>query len=225
MKPVSTALLLMAAVFSLESQAATTATVTRGSWNLYKSGSSTKVSSHASETDCVNAAKALNVTQTYSCKLTTSVSVTVTADTTCPSRPADESRAQSCPSGTTGSGAGVSPSSGTGHTAGIIGPGQRFSVIEIADPRLSLAVGTFQSFIDRFIERGGAASVDYVHGDDALEQLATTGRNVGFHLPVVSKSDLLRMVVRDGALPRKTFSMGEADEKRFYIEARRIRPG
>jgi len=102
-KPVSTALLLMAAVFSLESQAATTATVTRGSWNLYKSGSSTKISSHASETDCVNAAKALNVTQTYSCKLTTSVSVTVTADTTCPSRPADESRTQSCPTGTTGS--------------------------------------------------------------------------------------------------------------------------
>ena len=103
MKPVSTALLLMAAVFSLESQAATTATVTRGTWNLYPSGSSTKLSSHASETDCVNAAKALNKTQTYSCKITTSVAVTVTADTTCPSRPADESRAQSCPSGTTGS--------------------------------------------------------------------------------------------------------------------------
>ena len=42
-------------------------------------------------------------------------------------------------------------------------------------------------------------------------------------LAAVSKSDLLRMVVREGPLPRKTFSMGEADEKRFYIEARRIR--
>jgi hypothetical protein len=109
------------------------------------------------------------------------------------------------------------------HCAGIVGPGRRFSTIEIAEPRSSLAVGTFQSFIDRFIEQGGATSVDYVHGDEALERLATTGRNVGFHLPAVSKSELLRMVVREGPLPRKAFSMGEADEKRFYIEARRIR--
>ena len=64
MKPVSTALLLVAAVFSLESQAATTATVTRGQWSLYRTDSSTRLSSHASETDCVNAAKALNVTRT-----------------------------------------------------------------------------------------------------------------------------------------------------------------
>jgi hypothetical protein len=49
---------------------------------------------------------------------------------------------------------------------------------------------------------------------------------VGIHLAAVGKSDLLRMVVREGPLPRKAFSMGEADEKRFYVEARRIRePG
>ena len=72
-------------------------------------------------------------------------------------------------------------------------------------------------------ERGGATHVDYVHGDEALERLAADGRNVGLQLPALGKSDLLRMVVREGPLPRKTFSMGEADEKRFYIEARRIR--
>jgi hypothetical protein len=112
---------------------------------------------------------------------------------------------------------------GPSHVGGLIGPGQRFSVIEIADPRSTLAVGTFQPFIDRFIERGGATHVDYVHGDDTLERLATEGHSVGLHLPALGKSDLLRMVVREGPLPRKTFSMGEADEKRFYIEARRIR--
>ena len=48
----------------------------------------------------------------------------------------------------------------------------------------------------------------------------------GFHLAAVSKGELLRRVVREGPLPRKTFSMGEAHEKRFYVEARRIRmPG
>src|SRR5262249_20698871 len=62
---------------------------------------------------------------------------------------------------------------GPGHVAGLIGPGRRFSTIEIADPQSTLAVGTFQPFIDRFVERGGATHVDYVHGDDTLERLAT----------------------------------------------------
>jgi hypothetical protein len=112
---------------------------------------------------------------------------------------------------------------GSRHAAGLIGPGARFSVIEIADPQSALAVRTFQPFVDRFIERGGATHVDYIHGDDTLERLAMSSGSVGIHLPAVSKSDLLRMVVREGPLPRKTFSMGEAHEKRFYIEARRIR--
>jgi len=112
---------------------------------------------------------------------------------------------------------------GSRHAAGLIGPGARFSVIEIADPPSTLAVGTFQSFVDRFIARGGATHVDYVHGDDTLERLAMNSGSVGIHLPAVGKDDLLRRVVREGPLPRKTFSMGEANEKRYYIEARRIR--
>ncbi len=115
---------------------------------------------------------------------------------------------------------------GARHAAGLIGPGARFSVIEVADPPSTLAVGTFQPFVDRFIERGGATHVDYVHGDDTLERLATGSGCVGLHLAPVGKGELLRRVVREGPLPRKAFSMGEADEKRFYVEARRIRePG
>jgi hypothetical protein len=109
------------------------------------------------------------------------------------------------------------------HAFGLIGPGPRFSLIEIADPPSTLAVGTLQPIVDRLIEQGGATHVDYVHGDDALERLAMQEGNVGIHLAPVDKSDLLRMVVREGVLPRKTFSMGEAHEKRFYVEARRIR--
>jgi hypothetical protein len=109
------------------------------------------------------------------------------------------------------------------QVAGLIGPGARFSVIEISDAPSTLAVGTLQPFIDQFIERGGAVDIDYVHGDDVLERLAMNEGNVGIHLATVSKTDLLRMVVREGPLPRKTFSMGEAHEKRFYVEARRIR--
>ena len=112
---------------------------------------------------------------------------------------------------------------GARHAAGLIGPGPRFSVIEIAEPKSTLAVGTFQPFVERFVEGGGAKEVDYVHGDDTLERLSMAEGCVGLHLGTVAKADLLRMVVREGPLPRKTFSMGEADEKRFYVEARQIR--
>ncbi len=111
---------------------------------------------------------------------------------------------------------------GSRHAAGLVGPGARFGVIEVADPRVTLAVGTFQAFIDGWIERGGATHVDYVHGDDVLERLGVHEGCVGIHLAGVGKSELLRRVVQEGPLPRKTFSMGEADEKRFYVEARRI---
>jgi hypothetical protein len=110
-----------------------------------------------------------------------------------------------------------------GHVAGLIGPGARFSAIEIADPQSTLEVGTLQPFVDRLIEQGGATEVDYVHGDEVLERLSMNEGCVGIHLPALGKGELLRMVVREGPLPRKTFSMGEAHEKRFYIEARRIR--
>ena len=117
----------------------------------------------------------------------------------------------------------VAASDGSRHAAGLVGPGARFSVIEIAEPPSTLAVGTLQPFIDQLIERGGASHVDYVHGDEVLERLAQGAGCVGMHFAGVGKRDLLRRVVQEGPLPRKTFSMGEAHEKRFYVEARRIR--
>ena len=109
------------------------------------------------------------------------------------------------------------------QAVGLIGPGARFAVAELADPPAALAVASFQPMIDRFVAQHGAAEVDYVHGDEALQQLASREGCLGLHFPLVPKSELLRRVVHEGPLPRKTFSMGEADEKRFYVEARRIR--
>jgi hypothetical protein len=117
----------------------------------------------------------------------------------------------------------VSAADESRHAAGLIGPAARFSVVEISNPPAPLAVGTLQAFIDGLIEQGGATHVDYVHGDDVLERLAMGDGCVGIHLAGVSKRELLRRVVHEGPLPRKTFSMGEAHEKRFYVEARRIR--
>jgi hypothetical protein len=101
-KTLKIALLALSAAFTTVTAFAATATVTRGQWELFRSGSTTRLSTHASETDCVNAAKALNITRTYNCKTSSTVAVT-SGTTTCPSRPSDESRTVSCPSGTTGS--------------------------------------------------------------------------------------------------------------------------
>ena len=87
-----------------------------------------------------------------------------------------------------------------------------------------LDVATFQGFVDALLAQGGAREVDYVHGDEALAQLAATPGHAGLHLATLGKSELIGRVARHGPLPRKSFSMGEADEKRFYLEARRIRP-
>jgi hypothetical protein len=98
----------------------------------------------------------------------------------------------------------------------------RFSLLEIANPTSNLAVGTLQAFLDDFLKQGGAARIDYVHGSDVVKRLGAQPGNVGFYLPRMSKASLFKTVILDGALPRKTFSMGEAREKRFYMEARRI---
>ncbi len=110
--------------------------------------------------------------------------------------------------------------SGT-HRIGIIRTGE-FGVIEVAAPDSNLAVGTLQNFLDVFLKNGGAAGIDYVHGTDAVVKLGSHAGNRGFYLPAMDKKQLFRTVILDGALPRKTFSMGEAWEKRFYMEARKL---
>jgi hypothetical protein len=105
---------------------------------------------------------------------------------------------------------------------GLVGGGREFGVLEIANPSANLAVGTIQPFLDTFLKEGGAEKIDYVHGEDVTVKLGSQPNNAGFYLPGMSKSDLFKTVILDGALPRKTFSMGEAREKRFYMEARKI---
>jgi hypothetical protein len=105
---------------------------------------------------------------------------------------------------------------------GLVGGGQSFGLIEITDPSFNLAVGTIQSFLDVFLAEGGAEKIDYVHGADVVERLGSQPGNAGFYLAGMPKDELFKTVILDGALPRKTFSMGEARDKRFYMEARKI---
>lgn len=86
----------------------------------------------------------------------------------------------------------------------------------------NLTVGSLQNFLDTYLEENGG-KIDYIHGTDTLKKLvADTEGSMGFILPDMDKSELFPTVIKDGALPRKTFSMGHAEDKRFYIECRKI---
>jgi hypothetical protein len=115
----------------------------------------------------------------------------------------------------------VDAQSGPSHAFGVVQE-SGCAVVEIAAPTATLPVGTLQAFLDEHMKRGGAKELDYVHGDEAVTTLGQKHGNVGVYLPGMKKEDLFRTVVLDGALPRKTFSMGEAYEKRFYLEGRRL---
>lgn len=96
--------------------------------------------------------------------------------------------------------------------------------LDMEDPRHHLKVASVQAFLDAYLESHPKVRLDYIHGDDTLLELAASPRSAGLVFPAVTKHDLFRTIMLDGAFPRKTFSMGQADEKRFYIEARRILP-
>ena len=85
----------------------------------------------------------------------------------------------------------------------------------------NLSVGTLQNFLDGYIKENGGKR-DYIHGADTVRSLAQKHSGLSFILPDMDKSQLFPTVIKDGALPRKTFSMGHAEDKRFYIEARKI---
>ena len=93
--------------------------------------------------------------------------------------------------------------------------------LSVAHPEKQLTVGTLQDFNDENIKKNPSAEVDYIHGEDSVKGLIS-GSSVGFIFSGMSKSELFKTVIYDGALPRKTFSMGHAEDKRYYIECRKI---
>jgi hypothetical protein len=116
----------------------------------------------------------------------------------------------------------VNATQGAKQAIGLVGGGKNFTVVEFSNASSNLAVGTIQTFLDDFLKNGGAEKIDYVHGEDVVTRLGWQAGNAGIYLAGMHKSDLFKTVILDGALPRKTFSMGEAREKRFYMEARKI---
>ena len=94
----------------------------------------------------------------------------------------------------------------------------------IHKPTSNLAVGSLQNALDAYLA-ANKGKIDYIHGTKTVERLAALPDAVGFLLPDMDKRDLFPSVQKDGALPRKTFSMGHAEDKRYYMEARCIKRG
>ena len=108
--------------------------------------------------------------------------------------------------------------------------GHRFTVVSakgdtavtVGNPEGAIPCETIQKFLDDFLARHPEAEIDYIHGEQSLRTLASAPGAVGFLLPEIDKKSFFSDVKKLGVLPRKTFSMGEADEKRFYMEAKEI---
>ena len=100
--------------------------------------------------------------------------------------------------------------------------GERSGTIYLDQTRGELAVAVLQEFLDKWLSEN-AGGIDYIHGDDEVRELAQKPNAIGFLLPPMEKHQLFRGVISGGALPRKTFSMGHAREKRYYLEGRKIK--
>lgn len=98
--------------------------------------------------------------------------------------------------------------------------GSGYLVVE--RPIWSIAHATLQAAVDEYLKTHKAVREDYIHGQGVVRQLGSQPDNLGFILPDLQKNELFRCVILDGVLPKKTFSMGEADEKRFYLEGKFI---
>ena len=112
---------------------------------------------------------------------------------------------------------------GSGHQIPYMSGAER-GLLSIVKPHFQLEVASLQAFLDRYLDAHPRARLDYIHGEDVLAQLAAEPDSIGFFLPTMDKRDLFRTIVIDGATPRKTFSLGEAVEKRYYLECRRLMP-
>lgn len=106
---------------------------------------------------------------------------------------------------------------------------QRFGYVDknglklvlINRPVGSITAATLQLVLDSLIEDN--VVVDYIHGEDVTLSLGSTEGNIGLLLPGIEKDTFFDTIISDGSLPRKTFSMGDANDKRFYLEARKIK--
>ena len=99
--------------------------------------------------------------------------------------------------------------------------GEKHGTIYLDPEKGQLPIGILQNFLDEYLSVH-LGVIDYIHGEDVLQELAKEANSIGFALPVIDKNKFFKGIIEDGVFPRKTFSTGHAQEKRYYLEARKI---
>ena len=123
----------------------------------------------------------------------------------------------------------IQANSGTGEIKQPIkyitesGESELFLNINKDDDIGAASTALLQAALDKYIAEHSSASIDYVHGSDVVKRLSSTPGNIGFLLPVMDKSTFFNAIRNQGALTRKTFSMGNANDKRYYMECKKIK--
>ncbi len=108
-----------------------------------------------------------------------------------------------------------------GHVIGIVSEkGDARFVFNPQEERMT--VEFFQEFLDGYLEKHPEITIDYIHGEDAVREMGSKPGNAGFFMPPLDKSTFFRRIIEVGPYPRKTFSIGEATEKRYYLECRKL---
>jgi uncharacterized protein (DUF1015 family) len=86
-----------------------------------------------------------------------------------------------------------------------------------------LAIKEIQEILDEYLEKNKFAEIDFVHGIDSLKKIVKNNYDcVGITMPALEREKLLPYIRENGVLPRKSFSLGEAEEKRYYLEGKKI---
>ena len=111
--------------------------------------------------------------------------------------------------------------SGVAHCVKTVTPaGDR--EFHIGNPDGSITADTIQRFLDWYVGCHKGTAMDYIHGEESLRELCKAPRTMGFLLPAIDKGEFFSLLERINVMPKKTFSIGEANEKRYYMECRRI---
>lgn len=96
-------------------------------------------------------------------------------------------------------------------------------IIWVKDSKYSLEIASLQILLDIYASRNSNVEIEYIHGEEELERLTKENKNsIGFFLPKINKFSFFEFIIKSGTVPRKSFSIGEPDEKRFYLETRKL---
>ncbi|MDY0010871.1 MAG: DUF1015 domain-containing protein [Candidatus Izemoplasmatales bacterium] len=86
-----------------------------------------------------------------------------------------------------------------------------------------IAIKQIQEILDEYLEKNKFAEIDFVHGIDSLKKIVKANHDaIGITMPALDREKLLPYIRENGVLPRKSFSLGEAEEKRYYLEGKKI---